>query len=255
MARYQGQNESEINATGSLNMSISQQSAAVNASQSCLECIRKSRCIGGLLVEGMPVDQASNVAVCRMVVDKGEHLYRADDKADHVYVVRGGALKTYVTSLEGDEEIRGFHLAEEVAGLDAICQPSFRSSARALSRTWVCRLPIAAVRSRMLESGSFRDRILANLGREFDRLNGMLHRERCTADQRVASFLMSQLKGDETEKTEIQLPMSRVDLARYLDLATETVSRVFTRFQARNILRSQGAVCEVVDRDALSALA
>ncbi len=107
----------------------------------------------------------------------------------------------------------------------------------------------------MLESGSFRDRILANLGREFDRLNGMLHRERCTADQRVASFLMSQLRCDETEKTEIQLPMSRVDLARCLDLATETVSRVFTRLQARNILRSQGAVSEVVDRDALSALA
>lgn len=237
-------------------MSTSQPSTAVSASHPCLDCSRKSRCLGGLLVEGMPADQAATVAVTRMVVDKGEHLYRADDQADHLYVVRGGALKTYVSSIDGNEEIRGFHLAEEVAGLDAICQTSFRSSARALSRTWVCRLPITAVRSRMLESGLFRDRILANLGREFDRLNGMLHRERCTADQRVASFLVSQLKGDQQDKqAQIQLPMSRVDLARYLDLATETISRVFTRLQTRNILRSQGAVCEVVDGDALRALA
>lgn len=220
----------------------------------CRDCARSSRCLGGQLsADGAPSAQAAGVI--RMVVDKGDHLYRVGDSAEHLYVVRGGALKTYVVSSGGDEEIRGFHLAEELAGLDAVCQPQFRANARALSRTWVCRLPIAAVRSRMLESASFRDRILGALGREFDRLNGMLHRERCSADQRVASFLMSQLAATPAPKPEIELPMSRVDLARYLDLATETISRVFTRLQTRNILQTRGAHCEVVDLAALSALA
>lgn len=236
-------------------MSINDQTVSSACQHPCQECSRRSRCLGGMLVEGMSAEQAATVGVSRSVVDKGDHLYRADDRAEHLYVVRGGALKTYVTSVEGDEEIRGFHLAEEVAGLDAVCQPQFRSSARALSRTWVCRLPIAAVRSRMLESGSFRDKVLNSLGREFDRLNGMLHRERCTADQRVAGFLLSQLDAAATPRTELELPMSRVDLARYLDLATETISRVFTRLQSRNILRSKGAHCQVLDRAALSALA
>lgn len=219
----------------------------------CGECPRRARCLGGLLVEGLSAARAQAVGVTRLVLDKGDHLFREGDKAEHLYAVRGGAVKTYVLSAGGDEKIRGFQLAEDVAGLDAVCQPQFRASARALSRSWVCRLPIGAVRERMLESGTFRDRVLIQLGREFDRLHGMLHRERCTADQRVASFLLNQLHSAQND--EIELPMSRVDLARYLDLANETVSRVFTRLQTRNILRSRGSRCQVVDRAALGAVA
>lgn len=221
----------------------------------CMDCPRRQRCLGGQLVEGLSPAQAQAVGVTRAVLDKGDHLYRIGDRADFLYAVRGGALKTYVVSPEGEEEIRGFQLAEDVTGLDAVCQSNFRSNARALSRTWICRLPIAAVRSRMLESGRFRDSVLGKLGREFDRLHGMLHRERCSADQRVASFLLSQLDAAPAASNEFDLPMSRVDLARYLDLATETVSRVFTRLQSRKIVQSQGARCAIVDREALAALA
>ncbi len=227
----------------------------MSATAPCTDCPRQSRCLGGLLVEGMTPAQAQSAGVSRSVLDKGEHLYRIGDQAEHLYLVRGGALKTYVVSADGDEEIRGFQLAEDIVGLDAICNPEFRANARALSRTWVCRLPIAAVRARMLETVQFRDRILSALGHEFDRLHGMLHRERCSADQRVAAFLLSQLDATVTPGSEIELPMSRVDLGRYLDLATETVSRVFTRLQTRKVLRKQGTRCEVVDRDALCALA
>lgn len=221
----------------------------------CRECARRTRCLGGVLVEGMPEDRAMALGLARAVLAKGDHLYHVGDRADYVYAVRGGALKTYVVHSDGEEEVRGFQLAEDVAGLDGICGTQFRANARALSRTWVCRLPVPAVRERMLESAAFRDRILLQLGREFDRLHGMLHRERCTADQRVAAFLLTQLEAEPAAATQFELPMSRVDLARYLDLATETVSRVLSRLQARNIVRTDGSLCVVMDRAALGEMA
>jgi len=221
----------------------------------CHSCARRKTCLGGALVENMN-ERAPTVTRC--VIDKGNHLFRSGDTADTLYVVRSGATKTYVVSAEGEEEIRGFQLANDVAGLDAVCSDAHRGNAKAIGRTWVCRLPAAAVRARMGESSSFRERVLSSLGREFERLHTMLHRERCSADQRVASFLLAQLPVNSSGATEAQdaleLPMSRTDLARYLDLATETVSRVFTRLQTRNIVRSQGARCEIVDRAALRAL-
>jgi len=229
-------------------------SDSLAAKSPCSECSRAKRCFAGMLVEGMTESQIQSVGVSRSAVNKGDHLFHAGDPAEHLYVVRGGALKTYVVSPGGDEEVRGFQLADDVAGLDAVCHARFCTSARAISRAWVCRLPIAAVRSRMLESASFRDRVLTALGREFDRLHNMLHRERCTADQRVASFLLSQLNSGSSNDNAIELSMSRADLARHLDLATETVSRVFARLQSRQIVRSEGARCEVIDRSALSAL-
>lgn len=218
----------------------------------CHECARRRHCLGGLLCDDGVTDAQPNPGVHRSVLPKGQHLHRYGDRAETVAVIRSGALKTYVVSPEGEEQIRAFQLANDIAGLEAICSDTYRGSAKALSRTWVCRLPIAAVRARMLESPVFRDRLLATFGRELDRLHGMLHRERCNADQRVAAFLLAQFDAGDGSGA-LLLPMTRADLARHLDLATETVSRVFTRLQARKALRADGAYCEILDRDLLVA--
>lgn len=217
----------------------------------CLECARRGHCLGGALVaEALHPPQ-----VTRGVVPKGEHLFRAGDRADTIYLIRSGATKTYVVSSEGEEEVRGFQLANDTAGLEAVCSDHYHANAAALTRTWICKLPAAAVRERVTTSPSFRDRVFASLGREFERLHGMLHRERCAADRRVAGFLLGQLRRQGTElDDEIELPMSRADLGRYLGLATETVSRVFTRLQDRGMVRNHGARCHIVDRAALQAL-
>jgi len=217
----------------------------------CRDCARRESCLGGALSAG------ADVTVTRSAIDKGAHLWRVGDAVESMFVIRGGASKTYVVSESGDEEIRGFQLANDVAGLDALCGTTHRTNARAIARTWVCKIPMSAVRARMSESTEFRDGLLKKLGREFDRLHDMLHRERCSADQRVASFLVNHMESDAAVnegKAGVDLPMSRTDLARYLDLANETVSRVFTRLQNRNIMRSVGTRCEILDPVALGAL-
>ncbi|MDT0497518.1 Crp/Fnr family transcriptional regulator [Algiphilus sp. W345] len=221
------------------------------ANNPCSDCARAGHCLGGALT----ADSLHPPQVVRRVVAKGEHLYHAGDPADTLYVIRGGATKTYVCSSDGEEEVRGFQLANDAAGLESVCDRSYHTNAVALSRSWVCKLPAAAVREKMTRSPSFRDRVLSKLCHEFERLYGMLHRGRCAADQRVADFLVTQLRGQDGDiRSEIDLPMSRTDLARYLGLTTETVSRAFTRLQERGVLKRRGAHCEIVNPAALQAL-
>lgn len=218
----------------------------------CVGCPRGPGCLGAALVEST----INPPIVVRSVIDKGDHLFRSGDAGDTLYVVRSGAIKTYVTSVDGEEQIRGFHLANDVAGLDAVCGHVHRTSAKAIGRSWVCKLPLPAVRSRMAESPRFRDRLLNALDREFSRLHRLLDRERYSADRRVASFILSRLDSDEPRPGDsIELPMSRTDLARHLDLATETVSRVFTRLQSKAILKSDGPRCQILNPEALRAVA
>lgn len=221
------------------------------AASPCLDCARRGHCLGGALV----ADSDNPPTVVRGVIAKGEHLFRVGDPADTLYVVRSGATKTYVVSSDGEEEVRGFQLANDAAGLESVCDGEYRTNAVALNRSWICKLPASAVRERVTASAAFRDRMLSSLGREFERLHGMLHRDRCAADRRVAGFLMQQLnKQNDDTAHDIELPMSRADLGRYLGLATETVSRVFTRLQNRGVLKNRGSQCRIVNRVALEAL-
>jgi CRP/FNR family transcriptional regulator len=75
-----------------------------------------------------------------------------------------------------------------------------------------------------------------------------------SADDRVASLLLSlaarqQRRGLSAKR--FRLPMSRYDIANYLGLAVETVSRIFTRFQQQKTLWVDGREVEILDRETL----
>jgi len=74
---------------------------------------------------------------------RGEHLYRAADDFQAVYAVRSGALKTYVLSDEGDEQVTGFYLPGEVLGMDGISTAHHVSNAKALETATVCEIPFS----------------------------------------------------------------------------------------------------------------
>jgi len=228
----------------------------------CADCPKSERCFGGMLHQAVIEAGGTPPQITRTVHAQRQYIHRQGDRCDALYLIRGGATKTFVTSTEGEEEISGFQLASDVAGLEAIGAERYRSNLRAITRTWSCRLPLGDVRQALSLSEPFRDELLHRMSDEVSRLHGMLHRERCNAEQRVAAFLMAQLNREippaqraERESLEISLPMSRVDLARYLSLATETVSRVFTRLQGKDLLRSEGSRCVITNAAELARLA
>lgn len=170
-------------------------------------------------------------------VEEGEHLFRIGDPLRVLYAVRGGFFKTYVVEQSGREQVLGFHLPGELIGLDAIWPQKHQCNAVALNTASVCELPFAQITDLSRQLPGLQHSMLRLLSKELA-LSHSLAGD-FTAEERIAGFLMSlssRMKLRGYSETQLTLAMSRRDLANYLRLATETVSRVFSRFEKDKLL-------------------
>jgi len=170
-------------------------------------------------------------------VEGGEHLFRIGDPLRVLYAVRGGFFKTYVVEQSGREQVLGFHLPGELIGLDAIWPQRHQCNAVALNTASVCELPFDQITDLSRQLPGLQHSMLRLLSKELA-LSHSLAGD-FTAEERIAGFLISlssRMKVRGFSETQLTLAMSRRDLANYLRLATETVSRVFSRFEKEKLL-------------------
>ncbi|WP_028081215.1 Crp/Fnr family transcriptional regulator [Solimonas soli] len=219
----------------------------------CRNCLRHGGCLGAALQEAEHHADAGVIGV--LTLQRGQSLHRIGDNANAVYIVQSGALKSRRHSLQGDEEIVAFRLPGDAIGLDEIGQKVRGTEAVALCTTRVCRLPLDVLRAEMQQSERVAEHLYDDLGHEFERLHERLQNERRSAPSRIAGFLLAQLQRRQrlfgTQIDRFTLPMTRVDLGRFLGLATETVSRMFTRLQLDGVIVCDGASVQVLDAEAL----
>lgn len=187
---------------------------------------------------------------------EGEHVFREGDPFTAIAAVRAGTVKTYVTDNEGREHVQGFFLPGEVIGLNAISQSRYPSNAVALDSVMLCRFSfpnIAALATRMpgLQQQLFK-LLSLDIGK------AALLAGNFSADERMAAFLITlsrRYAARGFSANRFILAMTRTDIANYLRLASETVSRVFRRFQDEGLIQVERREIELVDRKQLEALA
>jgi CRP/FNR family transcriptional regulator len=176
-----------------------------------------------------------------------------------VYVARDGAFKTVLVNEEGDEQVIGFHLPGELIGLDALGTGEHRAEAVALTRANVCEVPFDDLALVAMRVPGLQKQLMRVIGRSVGRDQD--HREilvRRQANERIALFLhglSERLRAVGESGVLIRLPMSREDIARYLGLVLETVSRGFTRLQEDGVIAVHGRKVEILDMDELQRLA
>jgi CRP/FNR family transcriptional regulator len=162
-------------------------------------------------------------------------------------------------SEDGDEQVLGFHLPGELIGLDALGGGSHRCEAVALGDANVCEVPFDQLTDIATQLPGLQQQLLRVIGHSLNRDHdhmGMLVRRQ--ANERIALFLHGlgeRFRQIGQSSTQFKLPMSREDIASYLGLALETVSRGFTRLQEDGVISVLGRRVEIVDRVALARLA
>ncbi|MGY0505875.1 helix-turn-helix domain-containing protein [Luteimonas sp. e5] len=187
---------------------------------------------------------------------EGELLFREGEPFNAIAAVRAGMVKTFVIDSHGREQVLGFHLPGEVIGLNAIHGERYPCNAVALDTVMLCRfsfpqMALLATRMPGLQQQLFR-LLSADIGKA-EQMAGDF-----SADERMAAFLVTlsrryAQRGYSPQR--FQLTMSRVDMANYLGLAAETVSRVLKRFQADGLLVVERRDLEILDLERLSELA
>lgn len=168
----------------------------------------------------------------RMAFERDSEIYAQDDEAERLYQVVRGVVRTSRVTCDGRRQVGDFYYAGEIFGLEP--GPDHRFAAEALTECEVLVVRRSAVRAFAGEAELNRT-ILEAAGREMERLQDhvvMLGRK--SARGRVACFLMG-LAHRQT-KSQVDLPMSRQDMADYLGLTIETVSRMLTQLQGDAIV-------------------
>jgi len=189
-------------------------------------------------------------------IQPGEHLFRAGDEFRAVASVRTGCFKSYVIDPDGQEQVLGFYLPGEIIGMDAIHEYRHKSNVVALDTGAVCSLTfdsVAQLARHMPELQSELFRIMSHRISDLESSAGDL-----SADERIAQFLLSlsdQFARRGYSDKEFILAMSRRDIASYLRLATETVSRVLARFQKAGIVRVDRKRVQIRNMDEIRRMA
>ncbi|MBL4608776.1 MAG: fumarate/nitrate reduction transcriptional regulator Fnr [Pseudomonadales bacterium] len=191
-------------------------------------------------------------------IKKGEHIFNAGEGFRSVYAVRSGTLKTYTLTENGEEQITGFYLAGEILGMDGINTNHHSNSAKALEASAVCEIPFERLEELSAKIPSLQRHFFQLMSREIqaDQQLIMLLSKK-PADERIASFLLNlgsrhENRGLSGER--YRLNMSRSDIGNYLGLAVETVSRTFTRFQQKSLIKTEGKEVEVLDKEGLRTI-
>ena len=160
----------------------------------------------------------------RMHFGRDEEIFGEGEASRYVYRVVSGAVRTYRVLSDGRRQIVEFHVPGDTFGLDG-------ERCHALGAEAVRDTVLQVVRrdAFLHEQGS--DSAIQVLLRKFHRAQAhMLLLGRHTACERVAAFLLD--FRDRCGAEAFDLPMSRQDIADYLGLTIETVSRTFTQLQA-----------------------
>jgi CRP/FNR family transcriptional regulator, anaerobic regulatory protein len=189
---------------------------------------------------------------------RGNSLFRVGDGEGSVYIVRNGALKTVAVTEDGAEHVLGFHLPGELVGLDSLATGAHCVEAVALADSQVCAVPMNVLLARGTGTPALGRDLLQLFGRtaleSHSHVDVLMRRQ---AGERIALFLHNLLQRarpvDGT--TELHLPMSREDVARYLGLALETVSRGFTKLQDEGVILVAGRSVRIIDTAQLRQLA
>ena len=185
-------------------------------------------------------------------------MYRDDDDFQSLYIVRSGSLKTFVLNAAGAVQILGFHLPGEIVGLDALAADRHVSHAEALEPTNICELPYARLQQVTLEVPALHRQLMRMISREIiaeHRHTVMMGRPQ--AQERLALFLKDltdRYQRLQRNSSTLSLPMSRYDIANYLGVVVETVSRLFSRMKEMGVLEVDRKSVRILRPDLLADL-
>jgi len=224
----------------------------------CASCSMRELCLP-VGLEPDAVRQLDQIISSRTRVRKRESLYRPGDLFRAVYAIRLGTFKTTLLAEDGREQITGYHMAGEVVGLDGISNDRHACQAVALEDSEVCVLPFNQLDALTHKIPLLRRNLYRFLAKDVCRDQDMmlLLGSRC-AEERLALFLLDLADRQERRgysSSEFVLRMTREEIASYLGLKLETVSRLFSHFQEIGLLQVQGRAVKLLDLTRLRKLA
>lgn len=185
------------------------------------------------------------------VYQKSDVLFGSGQTFDAIYILRSGSAKSSVLANSGHEQISGFHYPGDLIGLDGFDNDTHAQSIKFLETSSVCRIGLGELDKAMSNSASIRFNLLQGMSHALNNEDKfLLSLNNMNSAQRLSSFLLnlsSQFEKRGLSGNVFDLSMTRVDIANYLGMAIETVSRLLTQLQNGHIIEVEKRRVKIVD--------
>jgi CRP/FNR family transcriptional regulator, anaerobic regulatory protein len=196
----------------------------------------------------------------RIETSAQEVLFNQDEALSSIYAVCSGCFKLVVFNSKNEEKIIGFRFPGELLGEDALFPKKYGHQAIAIENSTVCKVSVQELTS----NANLVPDLQANLVNLLSRQSYINQKEfnslvaKKSAESLLASFLLNiseRYRFYSGTKHLISLSMSRENIANFLGLRRETLSRLLSKFQKDGILILKGKKIELLALEKLSFIA
>jgi CRP/FNR family nitrogen fixation transcriptional regulator len=178
--------------------------------------------------EANSLDESLQLMGATMSYPRNTEIFGENEPADYVYKVISGSVRTYNILNDGRRQIGGFYMAGDIFGIEF--DGEHTSAAEAISDVKVLVIKRSALDALAGRDASVARELFALTARELRRVQDRILLLIKSAQERVAGFLL-EMAQRASGGNAIDLPMSRQDIADYLGLTIETVSRTLTSLE------------------------
>ncbi len=225
--------------------------------QACAGCRVRHLCLPAQFSEDAVVRFNSAISIRRRI-ERGAHVFHSGERFRSLFTIRVGFFKSYAVTEDGAMQIMRFPMAGELLGLDGIAAGRHMQTVEALGYAEVCQIPYASVTalaSGMPEVRDAIDKTLADAIHRKQAIVMMLGSMRVEA--RMAAFpldLAQKLLVRGYSQRAFVLPMTRFDIAKYLAVRNETVTRTLMALKRDGVIALSGCRVEILDWRRLQSL-
>ena len=191
-------------------------------------------------------------------LDKGQHLFFQGDPQTYVYRVQKGGLVSFLSLANGRRQVVDFALPGDMTGFGS--GQRFQFSTQAIAPTEVRCIPRGELQRRSLGDSRLGWALYeAAVSQLYDTYEQLLTTGQRAPEEKLAAFLLAMSRRNARhggDPTIFNLPMMRTDIADYLGLTSETVSRTFTHFRTTRLIEiGPRRRIRLLEQEALAGLA
>jgi CRP/FNR family transcriptional regulator, anaerobic regulatory protein len=195
----------------------------------CVNC----RLSGACLPNGLKPDDVYKIESMikrKRPINTDEYLYRQEDQCSSLFVIKSGSFRSFIWNVYGGEQTIGFYLPGDIMGLDALRQHSrYHCTTIALETASVCQIPLDRLNELCSKIPKLQSQLMCIIGSHIvsEQKNIVLIGNRSATEKVVTFLLMLSKRYNDLgySSTEFNLTMPRHDIANFLGLTLETVSR------------------------------
>jgi len=225
----------------------------------CDICRLRAACLPDHLHEGDAARSLMGLIVPGTPQARGTFLYRQGETRRAFFLVRSGSAKSFQVNENGHEDVMGFHFPTDMIGAASLEHRQYAESVVLLERSTVCEVPSAELESLLRNDATLLHSFFSKLAQSFEaERHARVRLHHASADERVADFLLElsdRFRAIGRAEESLFLSMSRYDIANYLGLAAETISRALGRLQDAGVIAVKGKSVEILARPALHQIA